>query len=183
MQAGIAQSRHHSFNMRLGNERTGRTCCYTLTAVHTTGHVHSFIKGGADNRLGTAIDKIDAGNALYFVADPDALSALDTLFVIADNRFAGGIDGISAALSDESSAANAEGFGKFPKLASFIAFAKEAIIGMIGEEQFDDHSSCGDDAVSLGFDFHPGGYGKGTGGDEASLSFDFNDTDAAGTCW
>jgi hypothetical protein len=168
--------------VRLGNERTGRTARYTLTAVDATRRIHPFVKGGSDSCFGTPIDEVNASNSLYFVADTDTFSAFDTFFGISDDGFTGRIDRISVTLSDEPPFADAERFGKQPKLAISIPFAKEAIVGMIGEEQFDNGSSSIDDPVSLGVNFHSGGNGKGTGRNEASLSFDFDDADAAGTC-
>lgn len=169
--------------MRLGNECAGRTTGYALSAVDATRYVHSFIESGADSRFGASIDKIDASDSLYFVADTDTFPAFDTFFGISNDGFAGRIDRISIALSKESAAADTEGFGKCSELAISISFAEKAIIGMIGEEQFDNGSSGIDDTVGLGVDFHSGTYRKCTRGHEASLAFDFYDTDAAGSCW
>jgi hypothetical protein len=66
-------------------------------------------------------------------------------------------------------------------LTGFVPFAKETIVGMIGEEQFDDHSSGIYNAVGLGFDLHSCTYGKGARWYETSLSFDFDDADTAGS--
>jgi hypothetical protein len=181
VQIGITQCRHHTFDVRLGNECARWTTSGALTAVDATGYVHSFVKGGTDDRFGTAVDKINARNALDFIANTDAFSAFDALFGISDNRLAGRVHRIGAALSDKSPAADSERFGKFPELAGAVAFAEEAIVGMVGEEQFDDHSSGIDDSVGLGFDLHSGGYGKRTTRHETSLSFDFDDADSAGT--
>jgi len=167
--------------VRLGNKRTGRTTSDTLTAVDATRDIQPFVKRGTDRRLGATIDKINTGNPLDFVANPDTFSAFDTLFGITNNGFAGRIDGIRVTVSEESSPADTERFGKFPKLAISIPFTKEAIVGMVGKEQFDDSSPGIDNAVGLGFNLHSGTHGKGAGGDETSLSFDFNDADAAGT--
>jgi hypothetical protein len=152
-----------------------------LTAVDATRHVQPFVKSGADGRFGTAVDEVDAGNALDGVADENAFSAFDTFVGIPDNRFAGRINRMMVSLSDESSSANAKCFGKFPKLAVSIAFAEEAIVGMIGKEQFDNGSSGIDHAVGLGFDFHTGGNRKDATWYETSLSFDFDDAHSAGT--
>jgi len=183
VQVGITQRRHDTTDVRLRNQCTGRTTSYALTAVDATRHVNAFVEGGADDGFGAAIDKINAGNTLYFVADPNAFAALDTLFAVSNNGFAGRVDGISFSLSDESSPVNTECLGKFPKLAVGVPLAKEAIIGMVCKEQFDDGSPGIDNAVGLGFDLHASTNGKGTGGDKASLSFDFDNADAAGTCW
>jgi hypothetical protein len=119
---------------------------------------------------------------LNFFANPNALSAFDTFFGITNDGFAGGINRISAALSDESAANDAERLGEGAQLTVSVTFAEQAIVGMIGEEQFDDHSSGFDDAVGLGFDFHTGTDGKGATGNECSLSFDFDDADSACSC-
>jgi len=132
--------------------------------------------------LGTAIDEVDAGNALYFVASTDAFTAFDTFFAVTNDGFAGRVDRICVSVSDESPPVDTERLGEFPKLAVCISFAEEAVVGMVGKEQFDDGSSGIDNSVGLSFDFHSCTDGKGTGGYEASLSFDFDDADAAGTC-
>jgi hypothetical protein len=149
----IAQCRHHPLNVRLGNECARRTARYALSAVDATRYIHSFVKGSTDGCFGAAIDEVDASNALYFIANADAFSAFNTFFGIANDGFAGRINRMMVALSDEPSLADSKRFGKFPELTVAISFAEEAIVGVIGEEQFDDHSSGIDNAVGLGFDF------------------------------
>jgi hypothetical protein len=85
MQTGIAQSRNHPVHMGLGNQCSSRASGHTLATVDTTRHVRSLIESGPDCRFGTAIDEINTGNALDFVADENAFSALDTFFGIPDN--------------------------------------------------------------------------------------------------
>jgi len=169
--------------MRLGNQCARGASRNTLSAVDATRHVHSFVKRSSDSRFGTAVDEVNTGDTLDFVADAHTSSALNTFFGIPNNRFTGGIDWIMISLSDEPPTADTKRLGKHPKVAVSIAFAKEAVVGMVGEQQFDDGSSGIDNAVRLGFDLHASGNRKGTGRHETSLSFDFYDTDSASTGW
>jgi len=72
-------------------------------------------------------------------------------------------------------------FGPFLKFAGLVSDAVEAVVGVVGEEEFDDGFSGAEDARGVGFDFHVGCDGVGAAGDEAWGAFDFDDAHAAGT--
>jgi len=129
-------------DVRLADQCAGRTDCHALSAINATGNIESFIEGGSDGRLRTASDEVDAGNALNFLADSDAFSTFDAFVGIADDGIAGHIERMDGFVSIKSAASDAEFFGQCLELAISVALAVEAVFGMIGEQEFDDHSSC-----------------------------------------
>jgi hypothetical protein len=167
--------------MRLADERTRRATGNALPAVDATRHIDPLVERSAHRHLGAAIDKTNAGNRLYFVADSDTFTALNTFFAISDNRFPRRIDGIRAALPDKSPTANSKRLRKFSKLTIPIPFTKKTIIGMIGEEQLHDHSSGIRHTITLRIHLHSRSNRKGTCGDKIPLSFNLHHTNPAGS--
>jgi hypothetical protein len=165
--------------MRLTDQGTRRTVRDALTAVDTTRNVESFVKCCSNDCFGTAVDEVDTGNSLNFIADPNTFSAFNTLFRVSNNGFTGSIAGKRAFLTDEPAMPDSERIGKCLKLATTVPFAEQAVVGMIGKKKLNNHSPGFNGSVGMGLDFHPGGDGKSTTWNESALSFDFNDADSA----
>ena len=88
--------------------------------------------------------------------------------------------GVPRALAGEAPLPDAQLLGQLLQLAIAVADAVEAVVGMIGQQQFDDRLAGLHGAGRMRADLHAVGDGKGATGHQAALAFDLDDAHAAG---
>ena len=74
---------------------------------------------------------------------------------------------------------DAETFGEGLEFAVAVLLALEAVVGVVGEDEFNHGFAGVDDAGSVGEDFHAFHAVSGAGRGEVSTTLDLNDTDTA----
>ena len=82
---GVGQGLEHLVNVLVFGECGGRADQDALTATDAAGDVQALVEGRPDIGLGPAIDEIDGGDTLDFLAHADALATEDALIRIPDD--------------------------------------------------------------------------------------------------
>ena len=176
----VVQGVDDLLDLALFGQGPGGADGHALAAVHAARYVQALVEGRADLRPRAAADEVDGRDVLDLFADPHALAAEDALGRIADDRGAGGVQRVPRAVAGEAAAADAQLLGQLLQLAVAVADAIQAVVGMVGQQQFDDRLAGLDGAGRVGLDLHAVGRGKGAARHQAPLAFDLDHAHAAG---
>ncbi len=84
------------------------------------------------------------------------------------------------AVAGVASLTNAKSFGQLLQFAISVAYAIEAVVGMVGQQKLDDGLAGADGARGMGLDFHALSDGEGTGRLKCALSCDLYKANPAG---
>jgi len=125
-------------------------------------------------------DEVDGGHALNFFAHAHALAAEDALGRIAKDRRARHVEVVTRTLAGKPPLAHPKLVGQGLQLAVAVPRTVEAVVRMIGQEQFDDRAPRLHRPGRMGLHLHAAGHGKGTTGHQAALALDFHNAHAAG---
>ena len=131
--------------------------------------------------VATAIHEVDRADFLDLFADADALSAQDALVRIALDRGARDVQLVVQLLSAVATFTHAECVGLVLELARSAADAVEAVVRMVGQQQFDDRLACSQSAGAMRHDFHSFADRERTTGHESRTAFQLDNAHSART--
>ena len=171
---GIGEGRAHLVDGAGLDQRAHRAHRHALAAVDAAADVEALVERRADPRLAAAPDEVDRPDRLHLLAHAHALAAQDALRRVADNRRARHVHARRRPASEVVPAADAELRGEVLQLALVVPGAVEAVVRVVGEEQFDQRAAGVDGARRMGLHLEAGGRRKRAARHEAALALDLD---------
>ena len=150
-----------------------------LPAEGAFGIRQVLMEGGGDGGDKAPVDGCQRADGLHFVAHHFAAAAVDALAHVADDG-GGSLDGEDVAFSGEGDFPYFQGACQGLQFAVPGLRADEAVVGVVGKDEFEHRAAGVEHAQAAGVYFHAFLAAGGAGGGEVPPSFDFHHADAAG---
>ena len=173
-------------DLSLLRESAGRANLDALAALDARNFSEGTVRGRSDDGVEATLLETEDADALGFFAPFDAAAAEDALAGVADDARGGIIIGRGGFGAKEAVVLRAGDVGDVEEFALAVFHASLAILGVIGEKEFDRSAASGHGFGRGDFDFEASfGWDVGdwidAGGEEpsAALGRDFNQADAA----
>ena len=162
--------------MRVG-ESAGRTGRYALAAEFAVFQAARFTEGRLRHGLEAAVDDRNGPGHHHFVADPGTATADDAFIRFKGDERIVLTDRQLPFFARKSAEPGPVAVGQILQRAGAGRLTAHAVIGMVGEQEFDDGLAQTGQLRAFGGDHHAGLGRSGAGGQGSRHSFDLHDTE------
>ena len=167
---GIAQSLEYLIGIVLLMESTGGASHDALTAVHAGGGVQRNLHGGTDHGIKATVVGTDHADALHIAASSNTATAQNALAGIAHDRGGGAVHAGLSHCALEAVLVHAVLLAESLQLAGGGAYAGEALLIVVGDQQLQIGLAGSHDLGRVGDDLHALADGVYAGGDHTEGS-------------